>query len=196
MNPIIDPNIAYVLLIVGFMLSVLALLTPGTGVVEIIGLFSMILAGYGIISNPSHFWALILLIPFIPMIFIYRKLKKDYLLIIAIALLNLGSFMIFKSEDGGFAVSPGVAIVVLLLNAPILWVVVKKIIEAIDKAPDFDPENILGNIGIARTNILTGGTAYVSGEEWSARSETKIYKGDKIKVVNKEGLTLVVEKVD
>ncbi len=196
MNPIIDPNIAYVLLIVGFMLSVLALLTPGTGVVEIIGLFSMILAGYGIISNLSHYWALILLIPFIPMIFIYRKFKKDYLLIVAIALLNLGSFMIFKSENGGFAVSPIVALVVLLLNAPILWVVVKKIIEAIDKAPDFDPQNIVGNIGIARTNIFNGGTAYVSGEEWSARSETKINKGNEIKVVKIEGLTLVVEKVD
>ncbi len=194
MNPIIDPNIPYVLLIVGFMLSVLALLTPGTGVVEIIGLFSMILAGYGIISNPSHYWALIILIPFLPLIFVYRKFKKDYYLIIAIALLNIGSFMIFKSEDGGFAISPIVAIVVILLNAPILWVVVKKIIEAIDRSPDFDPENIIGNIGIARTNIFNDGTAYVAGEEWSARSETNIAKGEEIKVVKKEGLVLLVEK--
>lgn len=194
MNPIIDPNIAYVLLIVGFMLSVLALLTPGTGIVEIIGLFSMILAGYGIISNPSHYWALIILIPFLPMIFVYRKFKKDYYLIIAIALLNIGSFMIFKTENGGFAVSPIVAIVVVLLNAPILWIVVKKIIEAIDRSPDFNPENIIGSIGIARTNIFNGGTAYVAGEEWSARSEIKIGKGEEIKVVKKEGLILWVEK--
>lgn len=194
MNPIIDPNIAYVLLIVGFMLSVLALLTPGTGIVEIIGLFSMILAGYGIISNPSHYWALIILIPFLPMIFVYRKFKKDYYLIIAIALLNIGSFMIFKSENGGFAVSPIVAIVVVLLNAPILWIVVKKIIEAIDRSPDFNPENIIGSIGIARTNIFNDGTAYVAGEEWSARSEIKIGKGEEIKVVKKEGLILWVEK--
>lgn len=194
MNPIIDPNIAYVLLIVGFMLSVLSLLTPGTGVVEIIGLFSMILAGYGIISNPSNYWALIILIPFLPLIFVYRKFKKDYYLIIAIALLNIGSFMIFKSEVGGFAVSPIVAIVVILLNAPILWIVVKKIIEAIDRSPDFDPENIIGNIGTAKTNIFNDGTAYVAGEEWSARSEIKIAKGEEIKVVKKEGLVLWVEK--
>lgn len=194
MNPIIDPNIAYVLLIIGFMLSVLALLTPGTGVVEIIGLFSMILAGYGIISTPSHYWAIIILIPFFPLIYVYRKFKKDYYLIIAIALLNIGSFMIFKSEDGGFAVSPFVAITVILLNAPILWVIVKKIIEAIDRSPDFDPENIIGNIGIARTNIFNDGTAYVAGEEWSARSEIKIGKGEEIKVVKKEGLVLWVEK--
>ena len=196
MNPIIDPNIAYVLLVVGFVLSVLALLTPGTGIVEIIGLFSMILAGYGIISNPSNYWALLILIPFIPLIFVYRKTKKDYYLIISIALLNIGSYMIFKSESGGFAVSPAIAVVVLLLNAPIFWVVVKKIIDAIDRKPDFNPANIIGAIGEARTNIFQEGTAYVSGEEWSVRSDYKIDKGEKIKVVRKEGLILWVEKVN
>lgn len=196
MNPIINPNIAYVLLVVGFVLSVLALLTPGTGIVEIIGLFAMILAGYGIISNPSNLWALLILIPFIPLIFVYRKTKKDYYLIISIALLNIGSYMIFKSESGGFAVSPAIAIVVLLLNAPILWVVVKKIIEAIDRKPDFDPVNIIGAIGEARTNIFQDGTAYVSGEEWSVRSDYKIGKGEKIEVIRKEGLVLWVKKIN
>ncbi|MDX9850616.1 MAG: NfeD family protein [Anaerolineaceae bacterium] len=196
MNPIIDPNIAYVLLVVGFVLSVLALLTPGTGVVEIIGLFSMILAGYGIISNPSHYWALLILIPFLPLIYVYRKTKKDYFLIISIALLNIGSFMIFKSDSGGFAVSPIVAIVVILLNAPILWVIVKKIIEAIDTKSVFDPANIVGVIGEARTNIFLDGTAYVMGEEWSARSDVRIEKGEKIKVIKKEGLVLLVENLN
>jgi membrane-bound serine protease (ClpP class) len=196
MNPIIDPNISYVLLVIGFVLSVLALLTPGTGIVEIIGLFSMILAGYGIISNPSNYWALLILLPFLPLIYVYRKTKKDYYLIFSIALLNIGSFTIFRSETGGFAVSPLVAIVVVLLNAPILWVIVKKIIEAIDSKSVFDPENIIGVIGEARTNIFDGGTAYVMGEEWSARSEEKIDKGEKIKVLKKDGLMLLVEKIN
>jgi len=196
MTPIIDANIAYVLLVVGFVLSVLALLTPGTGVVEIIGLFSMILAGYGIISNPVNYWALIILVPFLPLIYVYRKTKKDYFLIIAIASLNIGSFMIFKSEEGGFSVSPIIAIVVTLLSAPILWVIVKKIIEAIDRKPDFDPGNIIGAIGEARTNIFLEGTAYVSGEEWSVRSNEKINKGEVVKVVKKEGLILWVEKIN
>jgi membrane-bound ClpP family serine protease len=156
----------------------------------------MILAGYGIISNPSHYWALVILLPFLPLIFVYRKTKKDYYLIISIALLNIGSYMIFKSESGGFAVSPVIAIVVILLNAPILWVVVKKIIEAIDRRPDFDPTNIIGAIGDARTNIFQDGTAYVSGEEWSVRSDQKIEKGEKIEVIRKEGLILWVRKIN
>ena len=196
MNSIIDPNIAYVLLIIGFVLSVLALLTPGTGIVEIIGLFSIILAGYGIISTPTHYWAFIILIPFIPLLFVYRKTKKNYFLILSIASLNLGSFLIFKSETGGFAISPILAIVVTLLNASVLWIVVKKIIEAVDRTPDFDPGNIIGKEGEARTNVFNGGTVYVAGEEWSARSEYKVEKGEKIKVVKKEGLTLWIEKTD
>jgi membrane-bound serine protease (ClpP class) len=196
MNPIIDPNIAYVLLVTGFVLSVLALLTPGTGIVEIIGLFSMILAGYGIISNPTHYWAFIILVPFLPLIYVYRKTINNYYLIFSIVSLNLGSFLIFKSESGGFAVSPLLAIVVTLLNAPILWIVVKKIIDAIDRTPDFDPGNIIGKEGDARTNVFKDGTVYVSGEEWSARSEIKIGKGEKVKVISKEGLVLWVEKID
>jgi membrane-bound serine protease (ClpP class) len=104
--------------------------------------------------------------------------------------------MIFKSESGGFAVSPAIAIVVVLLNAPILWVVVKKIIEAIDKKPDFDPTTIIGAIGEARTNIFQDGTVYVFGEEWSAKSDKKIDKGEKIEVIRKEGLVLCVKKVN
>lgn len=196
MDSIIVPNIAYVLLVIGFVLSVLALLTPGTGVVEIIGLFSLIIAGYGIISNPVNYWAFIFLVPFLPLIFIYRKKKKDYFLIISIAALNIGSYTLFKSPSGGFAVSPIVAIVVVIVNAPLIWILVKKIIEAIDRKPDFDPANIIGEIGDARTNIYQEGTAYVGGEEWSSRSEERIIKGDKIRVVKKEGLILLVEKLD
>jgi membrane-bound serine protease (ClpP class) len=196
MDSIIVPNIAYVLLVIGFVLSVLALLTPGTGVVEIIGLFSLIIAGYGIISNPVNYWAFVFLVPFLPLIFVYRKKKKDYYLIISIAALNIGSYTLFKSPTGGFAVSPIVAIVVVIVNAPLIWILVKKIIEAIDRKPDFDPANIIDAIGDARTNIFQEGTVYVDGEEWSAKSDERIVKGDKIKVIKKEGLLLWVEKLE
>ena len=192
--PIFDANISYVLLVVGFVLSVLALLTPGTGVLEIIGLFAMILAGYGIISNPANYWALLILLPFIPLIIFYRKKKQDYLLALAIAFLNIGAYALFKSDDGGFAVTPLVAIIVFLINAPIIWVVVKKIIEVVDRKSEFDPSNIMGLVGEARTNILLEGTVYVGGEEWSARSKERINRGEKIKVIGKEGLVLWVEK--
>ncbi len=194
--PILDPNLAYVLLVGGFLLSVFALLTPGTGVVEIGGLFALVLAGYGIISTPTNFWAILFLLPVLPFLFFYRKSKKNYWLLLLIAFLNIGSFAIFKSEDQYFAVSPVLAIIVTLLDAVLLWFVVKKLVEAIDQSPAFDPQTIIGKIGEARTRIEGNGTVYVDGEEWSAISSQIIPKEAKIRVINKTGLVLDVILVE
>lgn len=196
MTSIIDPNLAYVLIVGGFVLSVLAILTPGTGVVEIGGIFALLLGGYGIISNPTNLWAFIFIIPFFPLILIYRKIKKDYLLAIAIILLNIGSFAIFRGENRLFAVSIFLGFFVNLINAPIIWFIVKRVTEAIDKAPDFNPMNIIGKMGEARSNLALEGTVYVDGEEWTAKSKQKILAGQKIRVIAKEGLTLLVEEDD
>ncbi|MAT42049.1 MAG: hypothetical protein CL609_06880 [Anaerolineaceae bacterium] len=190
--PILDPNLAYVLLVGGFILSVLALLTPGTGVVEIGGLFALVLAGYGIISSPTNYWALVFLIPVLPFLFLYRKSKKNYWLVLLILFLNIGSFAIFKSEDQYFSVSPVLAIIVTIIDTILLWFVIKKLIEAIDQKPAFDPQSIIGKIGEARTRISGEGTVYVDGEEWSARSSQVIPKEAKIRVINKNGLILDV----
>lgn len=194
MTQIIDPNLAYVLVVGGFVLSVLAILTPGTGIIEIGGIFALVLGGYGVISNPTNLWAFIFIIPFFPLIFIYRKKKKDLYLFLAIILLNIGSYAIFRKESGGFAVSVFLALIVLLINAPIIWFIVKRITEALDKKPDFNPSNIVGQIGEARSNLSLEGTVYVDGEEWSAKSSKKILAGHKVRVIAKDGLTLLVEE--
>ncbi len=193
MASLIDPNLAFVLLIVGFVLSVLAILTPGTGVVEIAGIFALVVAGYGIISTPSNLWALIFIVPFLPLILIYRNQKKNIFLVLGILFLNIGAYTIFRAEEGGFSVSVVLGLVVALVDAPIIWIIVKRISEALDRAPDFNPLKILGMVGEARTNISPEGTAYIDGEEWTVRSEQKILLGKKVKVIGKDGLILVVE---
>lgn len=194
MTSIIDPNLAYVLVVGGFVLSVLAILTPGTGVVEIGGIFALVLGGYGVISNPTNLWALIFIIPFFPLLLAYRKIKKDYLLVLAIIVINIGSYAIFRGENKLFAVSIILAFFVVLINAPIIWFIVKRVTEAIDKAPDFNPMNIIGKKGEARSNLALEGTVYVDGEEWTAKSKQKILAGQKIRVIAKDGLTLLVEE--
>jgi membrane-bound serine protease (ClpP class) len=195
MTSIIDPNLAFVLLVGGFVLSVLALLTPGTGIIEIGGIFALIAAGYGVISNPSNLWAFLLIIPFFPLVLIYRKRKSNYLLILAIILLNVGCYTLFRKEGGGFAVSLVLGICVAVVDAPIIWFIVKRITEALDKAPVFNPSQIVGKIGESRTNIFPEGTVYVDGEEWSARSSQRIEIDRPVRVTAIDGLTLYVEEV-
>lgn len=194
MDTLLNPNLYFVLLVGGLIFSVLAILTPGTGIIEIGGIFALFFAGYGILTTPTNLWALIFLVPFFPLIFVYRKTKSVIALILAIIGLNVGAYTLFKAEPKGFSVSPILGITMAIVDSLIIWFVVKKVIEAIDQSPSYDPQRIIGDIGEARTNVYKEGTVYVGGEEWTAMSDQLISKGSKIKVIDKEGLTLIVEQ--
>ena len=73
------------------------------------------------------------------------------------------------------------------------------IIRVYKRKPQVGREAIIGAIGEALTDIKNEGFVLVEGEIWRARprgSEELIRKGDKIKVVSLDGLTLIVEKVE
>ncbi|MHB8114618.1 MAG: NfeD family protein, partial [Bellilinea sp.] len=59
MNLLMDPNVAYVLLVLGIVLGVLALFAPGTGFLEIGALFALVLSGISAINMENNPWALI-----------------------------------------------------------------------------------------------------------------------------------------
>jgi len=91
MDLLLDPNIAYMILVVGFVLGVLALFTPGTGFLEVGVLLAIILAGYAIIRQPVNLWALNLLaFGVIPFLIALRKFKKWLYLVPAIVSIVVG----------------------------------------------------------------------------------------------------------
>ena len=51
---LLDPNVAYVALVVGFVLAILAMVSPGTGVIEVGALFMLFLAGYAMFRLPIN----------------------------------------------------------------------------------------------------------------------------------------------
>lgn len=196
MNLFLDPNVAYLVLVVGFVLGVLALLTPGTGILEIGTLLAMFLAGYSIYNLPINTWALILLIVgVVPFLLALRKFKQWYWLIPAILSLSVGSIFLFKLDSGALAINPFFASLVSILAAVFLWFVGRKTIDAMKARPTQDLSRLIGMIGEARTDIAMDGTVYVGGEDWSARSDKKIHSGSQVKVLKREGLVLLVEPV-
>ena len=196
MNLFLDPNVAYLVLVVGFVLGVLALLTPGTGILEIGTLLAMFLAGYSIYNLPINTWALIVLIVgVLPFLLALRKFKQWYWLIPAIISIVVGSIFLFKLESGAPAINPILASLVSVLATVFLWFVGRKTIDAMKARPTQDLSRLIGMIGEARSDIAMSGTIYVGGEEWSARSEKEILNGAQVKVIKREGLVLLVEPV-
>jgi len=196
MNFLLDPNVAYFLLVIGFLLAVLALFTPGTGILEVGAVLILAMAGYGVINLPLNLWALVILILGVfPFILALRQSHRLVFLAIAIAALVIGSVFLFRSEESIMAVDPLLAAPVSALAVAFLWFVAKKGLEAIARRPDHSLERLNGLVGIAESDIYLEGAVSVGGEQWSARSEDFIPAGSQVRVIGREGLVLIVEAV-
>lgn len=197
MEILLNPNILYLLLVFGFSLSTLALLSPGTGIIEIFALFALLFAGYGVYNVPFNLWALIILIfGFVAFILSVRKSKQAIFLILTILLFIVGSIYLFPGEEWWQpAVNPLLAIVVSILLSVFFWIVIRKILEAELSRPSHDLEALIGEVGEAKSDINKEGSVQVDGELWSAFSDQKIKNGSMVRVVNREGFILKVEKV-
>jgi len=193
MSFLFDPNVAYLLLVFGFVLGVLALFTPGTGLLEVGALFAIALATYALYHLAINWWALIMIVvSIVPFFLAMRKQKNWYWLIPSVALLCVGSIFLFKSSASQQPINPFFAILTSLVSAALLWFIGRRSIDALKMRPSQDLKRLVGQVGEARTDIKTTGTIYVNGEEWSARSDKLIRNGAAVKVVDREGLVLIV----
>ena len=193
---LLNPNLAYLFLVSGFSLALLAILTPGTGVMEIAAIFALLLAGWGIYNLPINYWALgILLLGVFPFIWAVRKSGHMLYLGISIFALVAGSVFIFRSEVWWQpAVNPVLASVVSLLSGGFFWIIVQKTLEASAVLPAHDLSPLVGAMGEAKTEIHHEGSAQVNGELWSVRSKDPIAEGAVVRVLKRDGFVLEVEE--
>jgi membrane-bound serine protease (ClpP class) len=198
-NILLNPNLAYLFLVGGFSLALMAILTPGTGVLEISAFFSLLLAGYGIYNLPINYWALVILVLGVfPFIWAVRKSGQTIYLLISILALVVGSAYLFKGEVVWKpAVNLVLASVTSILVGGFFWIVARKTLEAEASPPSHNLENLIGAIGEAKSNVHHEGSAQVMGELWAVRSEQPIPAGATIRVVNRDGFVLdVVQEVE
>lgn len=195
MNILLDPNIAYLLLLAGTLLGLLALVTPGTGALEIGSLFCLMLAGYAITQLDFNLWALILLmLSVIPFVFAIRKPKREQYLAFSILGLVIGSAYLFLGKKWWIpGVNPILAAFASLMYAAFVWLAVRKSLQALLAPPTHDLSALVGQVGEAKTHIHEEGSVQVAGELWSARSKSPIPVGRQVKVIARDGFILEVE---
>ena len=197
MDFLLEPNIAYLILLGGILLSLMAIVTPGTGLFEVGAFFCLALAGYAVYNLSFNWWAIVLLVlSVVPFIYSIQKPKRELYLGLSIVLLVLGSVFLFAVDGWKPAVNPFVALVTSGLISTFLWIVVRKTVQVASARPTHDLELLMGLTGEARSDIYEEGSVYVAGEMWSARSNEHIPAGSSIPVVRREGFILVVEKID
>lgn len=195
MDFLLDPNIAYLFLLAGVLLGLMAIISPGTGMFEVGSFFCLALAGYAVYNLSFNLWALIVLIlSIIPFVYAIQKPKRERYLALSILGLVVGSVFLFATDDWKPAVNWGLALVASVLYAGFIWIAVRKTLQAAHSIPSHDLSTLIGQVGEAKTRIFKDGSIQVDGELWSARSEKSIPNGSFVRVVAREGFILVVEK--
>jgi len=193
----LTPDVAYLLLISGTVVLIFAILTPGTGLLEITALFLLLGAGYSATQLAVNAWAIALWI--VGAIFfglsVWRRRRATVWLVLALVVITVGSVFIFRSPNGGSAVSPWLALITSVLVVGFGWIIARKVLEAEERPPAHSLDRLIGAIGEARTPINPEGTVYVGGEDWTARSDSPIPAGAAVRVVGRSGLILKVEEV-
>ncbi len=192
-----SPDVAYVLLLAGFMTAVLACLTPGTGILELGALFTIVLSGYMLVNLPVNGWALLVIaLSILPFLLHVRtpvpRLKTAYLAG-SYLLLAGGSAFLFDGGARWPAIHPAL---VLFMPAAVLGIstfLAHKSIQVLKTPAAMDPDQLVGATGEAVTDIRGEGSVYVQGENWTASARVYIPCGQKVRVRRRRGLILEVE---
>ncbi len=190
------PNVVYLLLVAGFWLAAMAIVSPGTGLLEVGAIAVLILAGIGTLRVPLDLWALGVIGLGAGMFIGALRWRRTALwLVLSAVLLSVGSVFLLGMEGGRTAVHPFLAVAVSLLTIGFFWLAVRRGILAQRAKPAHNPDSVLGQVGDVRSPLDPVGSVYVGGELWSARCETVLPVGVPVRVRGREGLVLLVDPV-
>lgn len=193
-----NPNIAFILLMLGFYGLFFELSHPGAIFPGVVGGICLILAFFSFQTLPINYAGVLLIILGMGL-FIMEALTPTYgpLAIGGVVSLVLGATMLVNTDLPFLRVSWSVIIPVVLVTAAFFLFGMGMVVRAHRRKPTTGRRGMIGLKGDARATIDSRqGQVLVHGELWSAISEKRIKKGERIKVVDVDGLVLKVETLE
>ncbi len=192
-----DPNIAYLLLMIGLAGLYFEFAHPGAILPGVIGGISLILAFFALQTLPVNF-AGVLLIIFGIILFIaeIKIISHGMLTVAGVISLVLGSLMLFESPIPALRVSLKVMVPTIVITTLFFVAVIGLAIKAQMRKPATGVEGMIGEKGDAVTFVHEDGKVFIKGERWNAYSKDMVEEGEKIEVVGMKGLRLEVKKIE
>ncbi len=192
-----DPNIAYLLMLIGIFGLIFEFQNPGAFFPGIIGLIALVIAAFALQMLPVSSTGLALIILAIIMFVVEIKVPSHGALTVGgvIAML-VGSIMLIDSPLPFMRVSLGVIIPAVAFTALFFLLIVGIGLKAQRRPVSTGRRGIIGERGVARSGVLGGGSVFVHGEHWNAFSDDAIAEGSEIEVLEVEGMKLKVRAAD
>ncbi len=190
-----DPNITVLLFSIGMIGIMMELYNPGAILPGIVGVISLALCFLSAQILPINYIGA-MLIAFSVVLFVLELKITSYglLTIGGIVSFILGATMLFDAPIPEMRISFKVIATSVFLIAATMAFLVFMVVALHRKKPVTGIQGLLQETGIAQTDIHENGRIFVHGELWNATSSEPIPKGEKVKIVSADGLTLRVEK--
>jgi membrane-bound serine protease (ClpP class) len=194
-----DPNIAYILLMLGFYGLLFELYSPGAIVPGVIGAICLILAFYAMHTLPLNYAGLALIILAIILFILEVKIISHGILGIGgVIALVLGSIMLIRTDSAleFIRISWSVIVATTIATALFFFFLIRLAVKAQQAKPITGIEGLIGEIGETLARLEPAGMIRVHGELWKAESISgSIDQGQKVKVTAIRNLTLYVERL-
>ena len=191
---ITDPNVAFMLMLVGIYGLILEVTTPGTLVPGTVGAIALLIALYALNLLPINYAGAGLVLLGIGLMVAEVHIGAFGVIGIAgVISFGIGAFMMFNSGIPGFELSLAVVIAATAVTAVLFLLVLAMLLRSRKRPVVTGKEALLGAEGEALGWEQDEGRVRVQGEVWRARSTRPLAPGSRIKVVNREGLVLFVE---
>ena len=190
-----DPNVAYLLMMIGFYAILFEIYSPGAIFPAVLGGISLILAFYAFQTIPINYAGLFLII--LGVIFFVLELKVasyGLLSVAGVVSIVIGSIMLVNLPESWLSISWSSILTVAVVSIIFFFGVLSYAVKAQRSKVRTGREGMIGEVGVARTDIAPFGKAFLHGELWDARSEAPVRAGERVVVTAVEGMMVKVKK--
>lgn len=194
-----NPNIAYILLSLGTLGIIYEFSQPGLGISGAIGAILLILGLYALSVLPINYAGLGLIILAIILFVVDILMALGGIPSIAgVVSLVIGSFLLINTSAPYLRVATSLIISVAIVISGFLFIVIRAVYKAHRVKPVTGKDGILDSVAIVSSTLKPAGQVKISGEIWSAVSETgkSVKQGKQVRVLSIDGLTLTVSEIN
>ncbi|MDA8124757.1 MAG: nodulation protein NfeD [Deltaproteobacteria bacterium] len=192
-----DPNIAYILLLVGLAGLYFEFSNPGAILPGVIGGISLIMAFFAMQTLPVNY-AGIALILFAIILFIaeIKVISHGLLSVGGIVSLVIGSLMLFDAPDPSLRLSWWVLVPAVVVTSLFFLAVIGLALKSQLRPKQGGPEGMIGQEGKTVTEVFKEGRVLILGEYWEAQSDHPLALGTRVRVIGVKNLSLKVEPIE
>lgn len=191
-----DPNLALLLGLAGLLLLYVEFSNPGMIAPGVLGTLSLLVALVGFSVLPINIVGVLLILLAFGLFIAEIKVQGFGILGIGgIVAMFLGTLILVDAPQPELRITPAIALAVVIPFGLILMFLTRLAFKSFRLRVETGEEGMMGQTGVAHTEIALEGKVQIRGEYWDAIARSPIAQGKKVSVKKVEGLKLTVEEV-